>query len=343
MYLGVSLSSGAARGIFQLGALHAAQCKHLLTEVKYWAGTSIGALIALLCAVGWYPIDILTYLCTNDLSEQVVFDVSVQDLFNQYGLINSNSLYEYFRKMIVHKYGGIPTFEELHKNGITFICTAYQLRSKSPCVYFSHRSHPHMSTLEAAMLSANLPLIFQNRKYNDNYFIDGGVFDLNPAKYLCLTIDHDLCIQNQCDVVDEVNDKVETTAYENEFESASQHSEFHYLYALNLEQSYKLYQDQKQHHHMHNHPDYKIFSVSLDLRNTNLNVDVPIDSLMDYIKEILWIPMFAQPPVESDNHIDNIELTTTDSNITLKLNNKMKIQYFCEGLQQGLQYFEKVT
>jgi predicted acylesterase/phospholipase RssA len=324
MYLGVSLSSGSARGLYQLGALHAAQCKHLLTDVKYWAGTSIGAMIALLCAVGWQPIDILTYLCTNDISEQVVLNVHVQDLFSQFGLINTSTLYEYFRKMVVHKYGGVPTFEELYnQQGITFLCTAYQLRSKTPCVYFSHRSHPQMSTLEAAMLSANLPLIFQNRKHNDNFFIDGGVFDLNPAKYLCMTIDHDLCIESKCNIQAQHSEQ-DSTLYENEFQAASKHSQYHYLYALDLEHSYTVYQQQKE----HTHPDYKVFSVNLDIRSCDLNVDEPINSMMDYIKEILYIPMFAQPSVESDQHIDNIDLKTNVSTIVLKLNNKVRFNIF---------------
>ena len=53
MYTGISLSSGAARGIYQLGALHAAECKQFLKDVKYYIGTSIGSMIALLLAVGW--------------------------------------------------------------------------------------------------------------------------------------------------------------------------------------------------------------------------------------------------------------------------------------------------
>ena len=184
-YKALVLSSGAARGFYQLGALHAFDARHQLDDIKCFAGTSVGAIICLLLAVGWKPINLFSHTCTEDISQ--FFDFNSLDItraLDKWGMMDPNKLREYIKRMIITKWGGIPTFADLYKHNITFICTAYRMRHHAPKVYFSHHTHPNMSCLDAAMLSANIPLVFQSTRYDGDFYIDGGTFDQNPVRYV---------------------------------------------------------------------------------------------------------------------------------------------------------------
>ncbi|NCY25541.1 MAG: patatin-like phospholipase family protein [Alphaproteobacteria bacterium] len=276
-YKAVSLSSGAARGIFQLGALHAAQTKNLLSDVEVWSGTSVGSIIALLMAVGWNAIDIFTHICTDDITEHLDFSIDINQAFKSWGVFDTTSLKAYLHKMIVHKYGGIPTFENLYKEGITFVCTSYKLRNSNPRVFFSHETHPTMSVLDAVMLSSNIPFLFRAASYDGDYYLDGGCFCLNPAEYI----------------------------------------------------AEKYLKD-----------DECLLSVSLDLRHAD--TEEVVDSLIAYVKEVAFLPMYAQEPIQSSQRIDALNINSHEDakHMAVHVVNKVKIKWFCSGLEQGLRHFE---
>ena len=278
-YNGVSFSIGAARGFYLLGALHAAEINDKLKQVTYFAGTSIGAAIALLVAVGWTGLEVFTHLCTDDISKYVSMDLDVQTILTKWGMMNTEKMKVYLTRMIVSKWGGVPTFADLHKQGKVFICCAYRLKSINPCVYFSHKSHASMSTLDAVMLSMNLPFMFEGRQYEGSYYIDGGLFDKNPAKYL------------------------ETFMLDEEVQP-------------------------------------KILALSLGSREAS-ELTEQVASFKEYIQEVLFVSMYQQRRIESSNTIDSLYLQTINSNSlpSLIISNKTKIDWFCSGLNQGLNYF----
>ena len=285
MYIGLSLSGGASRGIYQLGALHAAYSKNLLSSVKYFCGTSIGSIICLLLAIGYEPMDIFTYICINDISkviDQVSLDL--KGIVKNWGLIDINIFKEYFRKLVILKWGGVPTFQELYNAGKILICTSYKLKNTDPRVYFSYKTHPNMSCLDAVLLSSNIPFLFRAVNYDGDYYIDGGIFDNNPAYYL-----QDYMKEDKID-----------------FEK-----------------------------------DGKIFACALDMRSINTPEESVILNAFDYAKEIIMACFYSQSYTISSQHIDYCLLTTDSAEkIVLDVDNKMKISWFCNGLEQGLNFFK---
>jgi predicted acylesterase/phospholipase RssA len=183
-YKAISLSSGSAKGLLQLGCLHAAEINGMLNDVKIFAGCSVGALISLLLAVGWKPVEIFSQVCSDDLVNYINTEFNLQTSIKNWGFLSQTKLREYMSRMIVAKWGGIPSFKDLHNNGIVYICNAFRLKSSNPKVYFNHHSHPNMSCLDAALLSSAIPFIFQAQHFENNYYIDGGAFDLNPVQYV---------------------------------------------------------------------------------------------------------------------------------------------------------------
>ncbi len=281
-YKGISLSSGSARGFYHLGALHCVDIKGMINDVQYFAGTSVGSIIALLIAIGWSPLELFTHICVDNISECFDIAIDIPKTLQHWGALDSSSLRHYIEKCILLKCDKIPTFNDLANQSIYFICTAYKLRSNKPNTYFSYKTHGDMSTLDAVMLSCNIPFLFHAQNYDGDYYVDGGCFDLNPAYY--------------------------------------------------LEQFIKdTYSE-----------DFNILSLNLDLRsNTEDETDI-IKNAIDYVKEMIFIPMHNQQPPITNKHIDNINITTDLKDIlSLKLTRKEKVDWFCSGLQQALNYFNQ--
>jgi predicted patatin/cPLA2 family phospholipase len=182
-YNAIVLSSGAARGYYLLGALHFLQNLKKLDNVKYYAGTSVGSAIALLLALGFSPMECCSYTCTNDINSCFKFNLNLFNLAETWGLVNHKVMKNYLEQLILTKMDRIPTFEDLYKRGKVFICTAYCITGTKHKVYFSHKTHPTMSVLDAIMLSMSIPVVFSKSEYKGDVYIDGGIFDRLPAEY----------------------------------------------------------------------------------------------------------------------------------------------------------------
>lgn len=191
----IILSAGAAKGFYQLGALHylfsnsfefSSEFKIEKEEntilntnkLNVYCGTSVGAAIAGLLACGYTPIDLFVYTCTEDINECWKYDWSIKRLLFDYGIISIKQMRNYIEKAIIHKFGYIPTFEELYFiTGNIFICPAWKLNEDKSMVYFSYKTTPDVNILDAICASSALPIIFTKCMIEDDYYIDGGMFD----------------------------------------------------------------------------------------------------------------------------------------------------------------------
>ena len=50
--------------------------------------------------------------------------------------------------------------------------------------YFSHTTTPNMMVWLALRISSNLPFLFNSIKYNDSYYLDGGITSNYPIDYV---------------------------------------------------------------------------------------------------------------------------------------------------------------
>ena len=170
------LSGGSSKGIIILGALQYAYDNFLLTKVTNYIGTSAGAIICYLLAIGFTPIEILIYICTNQLLEKIQH-FNIVAMINGVGAISFNNIYEHLEKMTIEKLGYIPTFLDLkEKYSRNFICVTYNI-TEDKTEYLSFENYPNLPCLIGLRMSANLPLIFENYKYGNSFYIDGGIAD----------------------------------------------------------------------------------------------------------------------------------------------------------------------
>ena len=176
------LSSGGIKGIIQLGILHELiqQNPNILSTVNIYSGCSVGSIISCLLSMGFSPLEIFS----TSLLVNIGSDVNISQLSKNYGLYDIDAIFSKIEKIIIQKYGYIPTLKRLYEltNNI-FICNSYNL-SKHDIVYFSYQSHPELSCVDCLKMSCNIPLIFGKIEYQGNLYIDGGFADQLPVKYV---------------------------------------------------------------------------------------------------------------------------------------------------------------
>jgi NTE family protein len=197
MYEGLVISSGAIKGFLILGFLDYIHAD--ISTVKYYCGCSVGSYICMLLSIGYTPLEIIIYLCTNDIS-QLFKDFNPLMLKDFYGMVDVNLMLDYIEEMIKYKIGYIPTFKNLYDNyDKILICPAYNITDNKK-EYLSFETHPDMSISKACILSSNIPFLFSKVEYNGKCYIDGASFDAFPlnklsdytnnCKILGITFDH---------------------------------------------------------------------------------------------------------------------------------------------------------
>jgi hypothetical protein len=187
LFGGLCLGVGGMKGILLLGALHEFWVRGQLKNLTYYSGSSVGALIVALLAIGYEPLELLTIMCDPYFTSQ--FGVlNFGNLGTIMGLFPHSILRTKLEEIILLKLGYLPTFgdllKRLHKH---IIITAYCLSESDPQkskVYFDPISYSEMPIIEAVILSCNIPGIFQRAKWNDKIWVDGAYTSLFPIEAL---------------------------------------------------------------------------------------------------------------------------------------------------------------
>lgn len=175
------LSGGGVKGIAHLGALKALEELGLLQHINTYAGTSIGALIASLIAIGYSSDELYKFISLMDMSKmkELVFS----NLLKLFGLDDGKRMHIIIYKLFEAKnINPNITFIQLYeKIGKTLIITASCLNDKR-AYYFSHTTDPDMEVLLALRMSISIPIYFAPVKYKGKMFVDGGCIDNFPIQ-----------------------------------------------------------------------------------------------------------------------------------------------------------------
>jgi len=206
------LSGGAAKGIILLGSLQYIVDNSLLENIQNYVGTSVGAVIGYLLAIGYKPTEIMVYICTNRIIEKMRgFDwVS---MMNNQGALSFKLIQESLENMTLEKIGKFITLKELYEEfGKKLFCCTYNMSTKST-EYINHENSPDLPCLTALRMSANVPLLFEKFKYSDHYYIDGGISDNFPIVMGNKVGKNVIGIRLKRDNVQEVKDDIGTLEY----------------------------------------------------------------------------------------------------------------------------------
>jgi predicted acylesterase/phospholipase RssA len=172
----IVLGGGALKSFNTMGALQYVYDSYLINNnsLKTFIGTSGGSMIAYLLIIGYTPVDIMVFLCTNQIFEKLQ-NFNMVALMNGLGAVSYLHIYEQLEKMTIEKIGYIPTFKDIKENfNKDFIAITYNI-TEDKIEYLSHDTYPNLPCLIAIRMSSNLPLIFDHFKYGNSYYIDGGM------------------------------------------------------------------------------------------------------------------------------------------------------------------------
>lgn len=173
------LSGGGVKGFHILGATQALLDSQMLTDVKTYVGTSIGAIISYMLAIGYTPIEIVVSVHVNKWLERVQ-NFNLVAMINGNGATSFTSIYDSLEKMTLNKIGRLLTLKKLEEEfGKTLICTTYNMTTCN-IEYLGPDNYPDLPCLTALRMSANIPLVFERFKYMDNFYVDGGLGDNFP-------------------------------------------------------------------------------------------------------------------------------------------------------------------
>ena len=175
----IVLSGGSIHSILMIGALQYASDNNLLHKIKTYIGTSAGAICSYLLAIGYTPTEIMVYLCTKQILENMK-DLNVVSMMNGEGGTSFSYINEQLEMMTIEKIGRLITLNDLYTLfDKKFICTTYNMTlGKSEML--THETYPDMPCLIALRMSCNIPFIFEKFQYLGSNYIDGGITNNFP-------------------------------------------------------------------------------------------------------------------------------------------------------------------
>lgn len=161
----------AAMGIYaQIGWLK--RREESLRETKEISGSSAGAVLAVMLALGFTVDDIMKKALEIDTGDLV--RVSIRSFVSKYGFVDTSRL----RAKLLEVMGSSPTFQELD---MKLYIAAYCLNT-GRTEYFSRDTHPDMPVIDAVCMSFSIPILFSAIAHDGHLYCDGGTKECVPIE-----------------------------------------------------------------------------------------------------------------------------------------------------------------
>lgn len=185
----IILSGGGIKGFCTLGALQYIQDNKIieLDKILYLVGTSVGTMISFFIAIGYTPIELMVYLCSNNVFESLKIN-NLGEIFTGDGIYNYNMINKHLKEMTLSKINYIPTLKELKDDfnkEIKFCTFNFTKKQKE---YIDYINNPDLSCLDALRMSSNLPFIFNEYIYNGDEYVDGAIIENFPFRAVNISI-----------------------------------------------------------------------------------------------------------------------------------------------------------
>lgn len=184
MYSNLVLSGGALKGVALLGAIEYLNELDLLKHFKQIIGTSAGAIIIFFILIGYSPIKIKEILLT-EINNLIDLDFNnITNILEDYGIDDCSKNKEILEKYLFQKIQkkSITFIEFTKKYGINLIITGSNLITRE-LNYFSVNDYPKMNIIDALLITSCLPFVYKPIKFNDDLYIDGGLYNNFAFEY----------------------------------------------------------------------------------------------------------------------------------------------------------------
>lgn len=171
---------GGVLGISYAGAIEALEKEGILKDIKRTAGTSAGAIAAMLISLGYSAQEIVDVLGDTNF-KKFQDDLNPLKLTKKYGLYRGEKLLTWVQSIIEEKTGNPNlTYKELHKQGYKTLKVFASDLNTADLTEFSYEKTPEVKVCESIRASMSIPLFFDAWKFpdgkpNNHIYVDGGV------------------------------------------------------------------------------------------------------------------------------------------------------------------------
>lgn len=180
------LSGGELKCVSYIGIIRYLEETGYINKLERVLGVSGGAIFALSIVLGYNSIQLERIARAIDLKQfQDIDTENIFSFFNNYGFDSGRAIDKIIQIIIKNKLGKTSaTFKDLYEynSKIKLIITGSNL-SKEQLEYFSVDTTPDMPIHLAVRISISVPIYFQCVRYNNNVYVDGGVFNNYPIDY----------------------------------------------------------------------------------------------------------------------------------------------------------------
>ena len=163
---------GGIRGLVYAGVIEVLEEEGYIKQVEKVAGTSVGAITALMVSLNYNSDEITTIISKTKF--QQFNEIGIHRLNTHYGWYQHNNFMKWLDKIIENKTGNTDiTFQEMHELGYKDLYITSTCLNRQKLIVFSHENYPQMKVKDAVKASMSIPLYFEA------VFIDslGNVYD----------------------------------------------------------------------------------------------------------------------------------------------------------------------
>lgn len=177
--VGLLLGGGGAKGAYQVGVLRALEEAKILKHVRYFSGTSIGAINGFLLMNKLSASEIGSIW--NEFNNDIIYGKNKwSEAFSVNGLYNTSGILEKIKPHLNKhsfnktKINGYVTLARLTKKGLFAKLSSKNYEKE--VIFLNTSDDPLSHTLA----SAAIPLVFGEKEIDGNRYVDGGLVDNFP-------------------------------------------------------------------------------------------------------------------------------------------------------------------
>lgn len=198
----ICFAGGGMKCVGYLGAIAVLDELDLLKNIKRFAGTSGGAMTALLCSLN-YSVDEIYNIVTADQSKYLDRKYKILNWWyylcrKNFGIYRGQIIEDDIKSFINKKFDKDwpnfrcnqspdynPTFKDIYeKYGHELIVTGTNLSSQN-VEYFCPKLTPDMPVYIAIRISMSIPALFESVIYKGSLYVDGGMCENYPLDVFC--------------------------------------------------------------------------------------------------------------------------------------------------------------
>lgn len=209
-YRNLVFKGGGIRGLAYKGTLEILEERGILPQIERVAGTSAGAITAMLVSLRLPFQTMMDVIKTLDYTKipqthlieskthEILASIGLGNgdlmctsrLLNEYGWFSSLYFYEWLQDLIADAFdgNGSATFSDFRQHGFRDLYIIASNMNKRQAEIFSYETTPNVAVADAVRMSISIPLFFHALRFDGRNFgqgdlyVDGGLYDNFPIQ-----------------------------------------------------------------------------------------------------------------------------------------------------------------